>query len=639
MGFTKEEKLFIEELKEELILNGLYWSHGSNKNFFKLIAPNSKYHSNFINTISEDNKKTVINEIEENFYIQFLQTGEEFQRNITNFAKNQTRNLTVDYLKAQIKELSFRDEESLLLENLSSLTESEIIEWIGSGLSEPHSKRFWIEAILLWTKEKYFTIVYSDIFQIILQEDTKTSNDLLPEIDLIKEKNSVANKTTFSLLTLFEAYILYQQNNRSLALSLLQNMEWQKKGSTVIVSAGRENQLLIYIKQLCIDQKIIDDNKRNNKPFIQLIAPHTVYSDNFRKSLGKWLASDGSYKGIQDNDFLEDIAYTLGFDIKLWRDSESEQTQEIIRQCVEEFRVKNDIKKIWQDANIGALFKDNEKYQKDYTSILDQFRACQTPQDIKKLIPQQHIQKMLRNIPETQKFLIEVTQILYQKGAYFLLDKEVFPKYRTETTKNEQIKYIQAHVYGSDEVKNYNKAIDILENIDAGIHSKYLDYYTSLISNFLRRELENPSLVDLKETLIKAIKEYKKIFNKKNHYYPAINLAYTLSLTKQLYPEVTQFRFDNISNIFDKSKASIKKDKKSSQSYYYAYISEIEFTLLLDSYRDGSMEQCILKSKPSRDMCIRTLRQFYLYRDSLERYDVEVSDDFRGVISYMKSIC
>ncbi len=255
----------------------------------------------------------------------------------------------------------------------------------------------------------------------------------------------------------------------------------------------------------------------------------------------------------------------------------------------------------------GAIRDGVAKFVKQHTceiiDIFDELRkefnmkTTITDDEIKKVeaIRQMHQTEVMEFIAKqyplaknsSQEFILRIIPILYGKGHYELLLHDIIPALDIHLQNIKQIIKIKAHILGSSVIGEYLKAFDLLSTITSNNDTEIIDMQTEAISNMRRHQLSYTELSkeQKKEIIKKIISHYKKIFehNKTYHYYPAINLVYMMIISSLLDDnEQEQHLNIAINSIHEKTKPSIKIDKKSnnSKNRYYANITELEFMLL-----------------------------------------------------------
>jgi hypothetical protein len=197
-------------------------------------------------------------------------------------------------------------------------------------------------------------------------------------------------------------------------------------------------------------------------------------------------------------------------------------------------------------------------------------------------------------------------------------------------TSETDVKVMVAHALGSLKKPRSMEAVKLLESIEGQDTNEIIDLKTAAISNLRREHVANSNFSDaeLLDGLKKMASTYFTIYSfKKNyHYYPAINLMYTLVLLEALSEDVLEMKKEDI---YANAKLSIEKDKKSKnlETVYYARVSELEFFLLLSRNNvKQEIESFLDDLKPSVTLVERTKRQMLEFLAMIERLGANVGE-------------
>lgn len=378
-------------------------------------------------------------------------------------------------------------------------------------------------------------------------------------------------------------------------------------------------ELLHYIRKEMKEQGIV---WKKEEEFFQLLLP----DENWKRLRSTWYYwkpdRNGVYKTLKPSKSLhlfDKIAKTLFLDPKVWEFHGNEQKR-AVRQGVAEYILQGDT------LDISEMIEQDE-ITLEQEQILEKV-AQSSLKEIATLLEasSSNLTKTFSN----QLFLLALLELLYRKGAYELLDAEVFPKLMPHRRSQTEVKVMEAHVLGSLKKPRYMEAVKLLESIEGQDTHEIIDLKTSAISNLRREHVANSNFSN--EALVDGLKKmattYHNIYAFKNnfHYYPAINLMYTLVLLEALSLE-----FDTVSKeeLYSNAKPSMEKDKKSKEqeTVYYASVSELEFLLLLgrnNAVRE--MENMLATLKPSVSLVERSKRQMLEFLAMSVRLGADVGE-------------
>ena len=291
---------------------------------------------------------------------------------------------------------------------------------------------------------------------------------------------------------------------------------------------------------------------------------------NYRSKFNYWR---NKYCEIQDENIKKCIQINFNFQSDLWssceayqKDNLREGIKKFIRQYLEEsladiFIKVDGVKDNLNNKELKGLFKIRDMNQNDIIKYIDQ------------------------NRPLSQIFILKLISLLYDKGYYKLLLKEGIEVLKPSVYDDIKIKKLHAKVLGSSKIRRYKEAHDVLKSIEIDCRRQLINIQTEAISNRRRYKLLEFSTnrEEKRKILQDLFFHYQQAFqeNKIYHYYPGINLAYIVAISKIIFDTKDQ-QLENISSIFKKSKKSIMQDKnnKNYKVKYYASITNIEFKIL-----------------------------------------------------------
>ena len=366
---------------------------------------------------------------------------------------------------------------------------------------------------------------------------------------------------------------------------------------------------------------------------LETLIPGLYLDKTMRKSTSVW--KNKNIKQISDeyfNKIFKPLAKNLNFDPNRWFE-DREFSKEELENMLSLYRKNSASLQI--DARFAKLFRslNLNKTEKQLIQELENAVSKGDKSVIQLFHNSNYLTYITTQIP-SESFLLESIKILYSYAYYELIAEFLFDKFpQDECNINKDLLLFKAHILGSNQVRKYYEAIEILNNFPTKTPQEFADLKTSLISNFVRYAIEKEE--NIKDILKASLNNYEDIFNQTCHYYPGINYAYTLSLYQKLINK--NYNDDSIENIYELSKDSIKKDKTTNLAYY-ATISEYEFLALQDLLKELEIEnlkETILKSNPTKDMLIRTLRQIDFYINTLEENDK--GDKIPSSISLLKN--
>ena len=193
-----------------------------------------------------------------------------------------------------------------------------------------------------------------------------------------------------------------------------------------------------------------------------------------------------------------------------------------------------------------------------------------------------------------------------------------------------------AHTFGSLTKPKYLEAAKLLDTVESNSNDQLIDLKTAAISNIKRDILSNHEIDihELQSAFKILLRSYAGIYKKteNSHYYPGINLMYIAKLNATIFPDDSNA--SDLQQIYHDCMPSIKHDKseKNLELRYYAWMSELEFMLLLD-HKDVQSEMYLLLDEihPPYALVERTLRQMEFFTDIAKRFiDVEINSVMMG---------
>ena len=389
--------------------------------------------------------------------------------------------------------------------------------------------------------------------------------------------------------------------------------------------------LLRFIKQEMQRQKIAF---KNNEAFFRLFVSDEPW-ESYRSNMSNWLSASSKDGVIHKHMFITAINEKLGLSTDVWGASDEKQKFEVV-QGVARFKAsleKESVLSLWAD-------------EKGLNDEQEAFIAFAKEESISEI--EEKVERMLHCFAKSsqkQAFLLAFFELMYEKGAYGFVYKQIFP-YLLDTYSN-SIKAKKAHIYASLPTPMYREAFDILSSIKGESKSETMDLQTSAISNIRRERFSSDTLTkeSLRGLLHTLIASYTKIYTPKEPYayYPAVNLAYMLGFAELIFPNdfdalsqgycIKQI-YTDVTHSLAKAKTSLSKEEQ-----YYAHMSDVEFQLLLK--RKGMVQEtaylleALTPSQHLVDQTSRQMRAFYI--DIIERFDGVVLAEFEEVLVVMKA--
>ena len=369
----------------------------------------------------------------------------------------------------------------------------------------------------------------------------------------------------------------------------------------------------------------------------RLLAPDCEYNPKTTRIISYWKSSykEGRNVNATDNHkcLLEKTAQTLGFDPDIWSRPvflSDEELEDHIQDFIRKYLSKKKL-----DIDLASFKKliPNRISKKEEDSLEWARSFIDKPKILSADLQGGNLAKLINEKP-SEAFLYELLKLFYDNGYYYEAATYLFDKFHTSSLVcNMEFNLFKAHIFGS--IGKYYKALQILGTLDVDDTVKYLDIKTSLISNALRHYLQEKhkyesSLLSSKtginkEKLAKIdledyLKDYKKLFELENHYYPGVNYAY-MTILSDVLDGKSKTSEDTIKEILGNSQNSIDDDKASEDpaSVYYAVISEIELRALTGEAIDEKyFDELMKRVSPTIDMLSRTHRQIRFFTDVID---------------------
>jgi hypothetical protein len=411
---------------------------------------------------------------------------------------------------------------------------------------------------------------------------------------------------------------------------------------------GRKKNNHTYVLGKLHEANIEVHNLAENSAWTQtvaMLAPdffHT-YKTQVQKAAYNWrnsylqckndYKSINNYTGIADTNYVpyslmkEEIARTLGVDAgALW--GNEYESDPGYRQLLLNF-VKN---RQHPPVTLESFLKDHRENMKEITAYqkhLDTLaKLCALPANERR----ERLAKLFGGLEEedfkayldyeevSQDFLLKALKLLYDAGEYVFIADFILDKLDERIERDDDLKAIAAHIYGSTPVGEYAKAVALLASISEASFSHYADNKTAMVSNIVRNafvlsEIDEESIPTL---LCQALNAYEEICQHHPHYYPAVNYAYTYAMLEAIRNDACALEdFDEPRTLFEDYDVQASMN----EATYYARVSRWEFLMLLNEPIDTNVpKEDLAQTTPTSDMLQRTLRQLAFFKDTLETY-------------------
>ncbi len=372
--------------------------------------------------------------------------------------------------------------------------------------------------------------------------------------------------------------------------------------------------MISYIRKQLLKEGII---WKSEKELFEMLVKDEPW-EKYRSNWDSWKNQKVQYLRKSFH-ILVKISDTLGFDSSLWNSRNEAIQKEEIRKAIKRY------KNLQSTIDLSDLMPPDPPVSLQQKEILEKIEN----------IYLENIEKFLDNYPhfftpvsENQNFLLKLAQILYKKGIYDFIDQKIFPSLLPHSRAKPKTRILMAHTFGSLSNPKYLEAAKLLETIAYECNKELIDLKTATISN-LRREIIKNKKVN-KEVIDTLKRHYERVYQKSQtpHYYPGINLAYFLKIEDILFNKNSNSQ--KIEEIFFECKESINEDKsKDEEARYYAWISEIEFMLLLE-YKNIDTEIYLLLEElnPPSDRVKRTLRQLNFFINLIKEAKTPLAENF-----------
>lgn len=334
--------------------------------------------------------------------------------------------------------------------------------------------------------------------------------------------------------------------------------------------------------------------------FEKLFKSDDILYDDHRSSWHNWLTKKMNIRNLDGNpDFKSMLKDFFNLPDDIWSKGESAQKSDI-KSAINRYlspSIKIDFS--YLQTKDPEMNKKQEEllFALKNTSIRSHLSECE---------------KYFEKIETNQTFLVELIKLLYPQKEYDLLYASIFPCLLSYNFNLRELQKTYAHTLSSLTMPQYSEAQKILNTltINNPDDKDIIDIQTALISNKRREVFLSEKYSE--DDLILLINYYQALFDKTNHYYPGINLAYMLWL-KQFITDTDHS--NQIKLIKDKSykmiteHKNLPKNKENKNTIYYASTSEVEFNLLLNKDQATNLETILDDLSPDPDPIFRTKRQ------------------------------
>lgn len=583
MALLLQQRKLIKNIRDELWLQGIYWKEGKDSAFIRIIAPDAPYHKSFM--------ERVIDTTEIDPYID-----------------------NREYIDKKFWDCVIRSFD--LPNDLDMLPSGKYLEKLVKSYIEFYIQENPLEDTLLQINDLKMTdLLYNAIdIDLLYLRSIKRDKIYLPdklqkqfeiEIQSPNLDNMSSQKETFPCkaeIDLLRGYIHNKKGDRKedreKAITIFENIDWQgtqrrkkeNRNKTIGVNSKLTNDTIMETKEsadsglLKIIKKTVEHHKVGNKSnwknedLFLLITTNLKYPRNYQQLMYDWLNKKNERDSEKDT-LKINIANTLKFEFNLWENWEDDKSRtfEIITKCIVDLKKHYKPTKTVYKPSFSTTITEYAKISKEQKEILNVLSLASSPTEIKEIIANNT--KFFTKNQKYQSFLRKAADILFHKGEYIILNGWVILNLFSDIKNTPEMTYLIAHMYGSGQLgktekekkEYYELACSML--IQALNESKdtsklYADLNTSAISNDLRRQLPNLENSELRQSVILDFtSHYLKTFEEDTDYYPGINLAYMLSLSKKLYPKVRRFNNQSIEKVYNISKISLEIDQNSHKPY------------------------------------------------------------------------
>ena len=379
------------------------------------------------------------------------------------------------------------------------------------------------------------------------------------------------------------------------------------------------------------------------KGFFELLVPDEEWEEH-KKSWFSWLNPKIKDSSIRKTKIKSSIQDRLNFSPTLWYQPEDTQIK-VFTKKIEEFLAKDNVQKK-NPLDLSSLIKTQAPITYQQKEILKELQQL-SQEDVKRLIVLHN--KLFIDKRENQAFLLEALLILYKKSYFEIVHYHILPfLFPKQKSKFEIIK-IEADVLTNLTEPNYDKIINLLQSVNCSKAKDTADIQTMIISNLKRSTINHlkTQQKDLGKLLLTFSKHYYNIYKatRPYGYYPAINLAYMVTLFNAIFPNHKKANSYDLDKIYKQVKnGSIKIDKRSkdTDNIYYATITDLEFRLLF-GHRGivADMNIMLDQLNPNVRMIEQTLGQMRWFLEVLEKFsrrDIFL-DEFVWVMELLEGYC
>lgn len=556
MALLPQQRKFIKNVRHALWFQGIYWKEGRDSAFIHIIAPGATYSDTYMERVKDLTRPDPEDmEHDDEELWDLIRFSFDLSIDLNNFPSGEElEKIALSYIKSYAQDYPF-DNYLLYIDNLN-------IDRLANDTTDidllylnniKNNKKY-----LPHKLQTQFDInLQSPIYENITNEDRPSK----PEIELLR------------------GYIESKNGNKEAAIRIFEDTPWKRIGRTPKENTNSSDTgLLQIIKKTVENQKVGDKSSWKNEDLFLLITTHLKYTRNYQQLMYDWLNQKNERES--DKESLKiNIANTLKFEFSLWKNWGDNRTKtvEVINECIIKLKKHYNPPKSIYKPSFSTTITQYEKIPKDQKEILTKLSLADTPKEIKEIFAQ-YTGYFTKN-QEYQSFLRKATDILFEKGEYILLNGWIIQNLFSDVKDTPEMSYLIAHMYGSgqlgeteDEKRNYyelacNMLLKAL-NESRENNKLYADLNTSAISNDLRSLLPNLEDPELRKSIVLDFtSHYLNTFKTDTDYYPGINFAYMLSLSKELYPKVRRFNNESIENVYNISKISLEVDQNSHKPY------------------------------------------------------------------------
>lgn len=358
---------------------------------------------------------------------------------------------------------------------------------------------------------------------------------------------------------------------------------------------------------------------------IQAIPGKGEDEKNYKNSFNNW--KNGHTKKINSQTIKRRLEKNFDFSHTLW-DKGDVFIKSNLKLSVEKFvkQQTNEINDLFEE--LRREFDVEKGINNIELEVLESIRHMTQVEVMKFISDHYPLSKFY-----SQEFIQKMIPILYAKGFYELLLHDVIEALDVHLQELNSIKKIKAHILGSPVIGEYLQAFNLLSSISSDNEAEIIDMKTEAISNIFRYQLSDNKIdkTQKKEIVQKIVTHYKTVFEdqERYHYYPAINLTYTMLIEHILNGNLQQINSD-INILYEKTKPSIVADQKSNnkEDKYYANVTDLEFLLLQGKGNPIAELERFLELHEEEIKLIelgRTQRQMQFFVDIIIQFDINSS--------------